>query len=190
MRPIFLDLLPEESITLRKFGRGEKLFHFGQEVSGFYFVKRGAARLERHSSNGETIIIHQAKPGETFAEASLFSDHYHCDAIAVSDCEVEHIDKQIALSCQRRDPRFAAGLAAHLAQQLQSNRRLLELRSIRSARDRVLAGVEEGLLVSDIKTFASEIGLTHEVTYRALSSLATSGLIIKEGRGHYLSISV
>ena len=41
------------------------------------------------------------------------------------------------------------------------------------------------MLKSNVTTFAAEIGLTHEATYRALSALVRTGLVKKAGRGRY-----
>ena len=57
--------------------------------------------------------------------------------------------------------------------------------TIRSAEERVLAAVSDGLLDGSIKRFAAEIGLTHEATYRTLARLVSREKLRKTGRGSY-----
>ena len=47
--------------------------------------------------------MHVARPGETFAEAALFADDYHCDAIAQAPSQVTVIGKRDLLRDVRRD---------------------------------------------------------------------------------------
>lgn len=157
----------------------------GDQSSGFYYVIEGEVHLIRHLESGETLPIHRAFSGDFFAEASLFSESYHCDAVTQTECKLIKIDHQVTLKLLNESSDFALEVTAHLARQVQNYRRLLELRSIRSAKDRVLAAIHEGFLKGQINSFASQIGLTQEATYRALSELVQSGALIKLKRGQY-----
>lgn len=141
--------------------------------------------LLRYTEMGEVIPIHRAFSGECFAEASLFSQAYHCDALAKCDCELARIDRHQTLKLMDADPLFARHVSAYLAQQVQDYRRILELRSIRSAEERVLAAIAEGWMKGNIMSFAGQIGLTHEAAYRALSALVKTGQLVKPRRGQY-----
>lgn len=158
----------------------------GDLPTGFYYVTDGEIHLLRHLESGDTLPIHRAFAGEFFAEASFFSDGYHCDAVAQTHCDLIKINRDETLKFLRDSPIFAEEVTAHLARQVQNYRRLLELRSIRSAKNRVLAAVQEGLLKGQINSFASQIGLTQEATYRALSALVRAGRLEKPERGHYV----
>ena len=85
MLPAPLDQLPDASRHAVRVEKGTILFRHGDTSRAFYFVQKGAVRLVRHSKAGDEITIHQSFPGETFAEASLFSDAYHCDAVVERD---------------------------------------------------------------------------------------------------------
>ncbi len=69
-------------------------------------------------------------------------------------------------------------------------RALVELRAIRSAEERVLhhlllslpPGAKEVEFQQSLMEVASEVGLTHEVYYRALAKLARKGIIKRESR--------
>lgn len=187
MLPSPFDKIAEISKTESSHLATQTIFRQDSKTRGMFFVKNGEIELQRHTENGDRVVIHRAYAGETFAEASLFSDVYHCDAVAQSQCEVIEFDRQAVLLLFEEDSKFAKALAARFAIQVQSYRRRLELLAIRSAKERVHAGKVDGLLGGDVMSFASEICLSHEATYRALSTLVTDGRIKKTGRGQYLA---
>ena len=76
-------------------------------------------------------------------------------------------------------------MASRFAHQVQTYRRRLEILAIRSAEQRVLEAVWDGMMKNDITSFAATIGLTREATYRALAALARSGRLRKTARGTY-----
>ena len=87
------------------------------------------------------------------------------------------------------DVEFARSMASRFASQIQETRRHVELLSIRSADERVLAALKDGLLVEEITTFAETIGLAPETVYRALAQLSKEYRIEKTARGQYRIIS-
>ena len=136
-------------------------------------------------STAARITIHNVRAGETFAEASLFSSNYHCDAIALEDSQVIEFEQQEVLARFQNQPFFAMELARQFASQIQAYRRKIEILAIRDATERVYAGLCENLLHSDIKSFAAEIGLTHEAVYRSLAYLVRHRRLTKTARGTY-----
>ena len=94
-------------------------------------------RLARVDRTGHEIVLYVAAPGDTIAEASLFSPRYHCDAVASTDASVRVYPKAAVLAAFAQDPKAAQGFAATLAQQVMTRRTRLEQRNIRSARERV-----------------------------------------------------
>ena len=166
--------------------RGQTAFLQGDNTLGMYSVISGKIQLQRHTQAGVVIVIHTAHAEGSFAEASLFSDHYHCDAVALETSRIIRYDKKAINHKLATDPDFAIAITRQFAMQIQFYRRQLELIAIGNAKERVFAGLVEGMLKSDIKTFASQIGLSHEAVYRALADLVASGRIEKAGRGKYL----
>jgi CRP-like cAMP-binding protein len=172
----------------RRLEAGAALFHEGDATFGLFTVVEGAVRLVRHGLDGGTVTLHIARPGETFAEASLFSDVYHCDAVADLSSVVAVLDKTAVRALFAADQDFAAAFAARLARQVQGLRSQLALRDIRSAEARLTAALAlragpDGRihLKGTLKSFASEIGLTHEAVYRTLAKLERAGGLIRDG---------
>jgi CRP-like cAMP-binding protein len=120
----------------------------------------------------------------SLAEASVFSDRYHCDAVVAEAGAFVQIDKAAVLSAFA-DPDFARAYARQAAQQIQAQRQALEIVGIRRAEERVYAGMVAGLLESSVVDFASALHLSHEATYRALRKLVNDGRIANPTRGTY-----
>src|SRR5450759_36080 len=118
----------------RKLKSGEALFRLGDTNTGLCEVLSGRARLARVDRAGHEIVLHVAGPGETLAEASLFSPAYHCDAIASTDVVVRIYPKAALLAAFDQDPKAAQAFSATLAHQVMHLRTRIEQRNIRSAR--------------------------------------------------------
>ena len=162
----------------------ETLFRQGAETTGLYIVLTGRVHLERVGPNGERFVIHGTKAGTSFAEASIFSEHYHCDAVVIEAGEFMRIDKTAVLRAFE-DVEFARAYGRHAARQIQAQRQLLEIVGIRSAEERVMAGLVAGLLDGQVVDFAALLRLSHEATYRALRALVEAGRVTNPSRGIY-----
>lgn len=174
-----------ERCTERFFKTGENIFRQDEPTAGFYFILQGSAELRRVSVEGSNIILHHAVAGEAFAEASLFSPIYHCDAVACADTRTLFLRKDITLQQLASDSAFATSLLAHMARQVQHYRALQQLQALRRADERVLAALQLGLSTSNWISFAGQIGLSHEAVYRALKVLTQQGKVQRLGRGLY-----
>jgi CRP-like cAMP-binding protein len=171
----------------RHLGRGEVLFRKDDAAIGLYAVEAGSIRLSRTDADGREITLHAAGPGDLFAEASLFSPKYHCEAVAVTDARVRLYSKRALLAEFRRDPKAAGTFMAMLARELMALRTRLEQRNLRSASARVQhhlalntgADGRTVTLAGTVKDLAAELGLTHEALYRTLTKLESSGKIAR-----------
>lgn len=173
----------------RKLKAGEVLFRLGSKTVGLCEVISGRVRLVRVDRSGHEIVLHVAGPGETLAEASLFSAQYHCDAIASTNATVRLYPKQELLAAFEENPKAAQAFSSTLARLVMNLRTRIEQRNIRSARDRVrhflaLNAGSDGRTVElrgTLKDLAAELGLTHEALYRTLAGLERSGEISRKG---------
>lgn len=164
---------------------GQTLFVQGEGTRGLFYLASGGMNLTRQTVSGHNVILHRVREGDTFAEASLFSSTYHCTAIASKDSRVveclrEAIDARLSV-----DGEFARHLASRFAMQIQASRRQVELLSIRSAEERTLMAMEDGLLNDEVSVFAELIGLAPETVYRMLKRLVAKGNIERTARGRY-----
>jgi len=172
------------------------LFHRGDATRYMYGVLHGQAHLRRITREGAEIIVHRAQGGELFAEAALFSPHYHCDGVAISGAKIALFEKTAMLNLMQSDGAFAIAFCQRMAGQVQRLRSGIELRAIRSAEDRIMAALS--LRIGDDETgyempgtwkgFAQDIGLTHEALYRALKRLERSKRLRRDGRQIQLGV--
>src|ERR1700751_3318545 len=137
MPPDSLPASLESGSAVRVLAPGELLFRQGDPAAAIYKVESGRLRLIRRTVDDHLVILHTARRGDFFAEASLFAEAYHCDAVAAEQSGVRVYPKPIVMDALRTDPSLAEAFMARLAHQLQELRALMELRNIRSARERV-----------------------------------------------------
>ncbi|SPJ26556.1 Crp/Fnr family transcriptional regulator [Falsiruegeria mediterranea] len=184
MLPDPYNRLPDIALHRVSAASRETLFLQGSVTKGLYVVLAGRVHLERMGPNGERFVIHRATAGTSFAEASIFSDRYHCDAVVIEAGDLIRIDKAAVLAAFA-DADFALSYGRRASRQIQAQRQLLEIVGIRRAEDRVLAGLVAGLLDSTVVDFAALLQLSPEAAYRALRALVEAGQVINPSRGEY-----
>jgi CRP-like cAMP-binding protein len=178
-----------ERCTRVGFGAGETVFRSGTPTHSVYYVVSGAVRLVRFGRAGEEVLLHDARAGEFFAEASLDSPRYHCDAVAGESSELLQCPSVALKQLLDTDREFARQWMSLLARQLRTVRTRVERLSLKSASERV-----RHLLVSEgrgprcelkvqgtLKDLARTLGLTHEALYRTLATMEREGAIEREG---------
>ena len=183
-----LCLLLEIGSRARVLTPGELLFQQGDHAAAIYRVESGRLRLIRRTVDDHLVILHTARRGEFFAEASLFADTYHCDAVAATSSQVRVYPKAEVIKVLRADPASAEAFVARLAHQIQELRARMELRNIRSARERVLqylrlhsGGYQRSVPVEgELQDIAAELGMSREAFYRALAALEAEGQLARK----------
>ncbi|MEO9526095.1 Crp/Fnr family transcriptional regulator [Roseibium sp.] len=162
----------------------EHLFHTGDRILRMYLVLEGRLTMVRTLESGQELVVQRAGPGEFLAEASLFADRYHCDAICETDIACEVYDKRdLFTALGERDVSIAI-LEAY-SRSIRILRSQIELRNIKRADDRVLAYLtllpadEDGWRYPSLswKDVARTLGLSHEAVYRALAALTRGNRI-------------
>jgi CRP-like cAMP-binding protein len=134
-----VDWIPNEitaAARQRTLQAGESLFRQGDQTYGIFAIVKGRVQMIRYDSHGRALVLFTAAEGELFAEAALFSETYHCDAMAATEATVRIYPRPILLSLLRRDPTAAQKFIALLAREVMSLRTRLEVLNIRSASER------------------------------------------------------
>lgn len=168
----------------------EAVFRQGDGVHSIFQVREGAVAMVRHLSDGTMLTIATASVGETFAEAALFSERYHCDAIARSNAVIAAAPVAAIKVRLETEPKLAIELAEAFSAQVRLLRALIEIQRIKRAPDRLLAwlrwrasGNPPVVEAPDAwSRVASSIGLTPEALYRALRTLEDDKLIFRSDR--------
>lgn len=183
----WISLLEPNRVGRQRLKAGETLFRQDDPATAIYLVVAGRVRLVRHLEDDSSVVLHVARSSETFADAALFADHYHCDAVADATSEVSVIPKAGLLTVLETDPQACLGFARELASHVRDLRARLELRNIRTAPDRIVAWLRlqaagdppTARLDRPWTQIAAELGLTHEAIYRALAALEREGRIMR-----------
>ncbi|MCU0579771.1 MAG: Crp/Fnr family transcriptional regulator [Desulfobacterota bacterium] len=111
----------------RNIKKGEGLFFQGEEARGFFMVLRGRIKVFRLSTQGQEYVMRVAGPGETLAEAAVFSGKsYPASAEALEDSQLYYFIKSDFIQLIRREPQLALNMMSglslllrHLAQQVE-----------------------------------------------------------------------
>lgn len=171
---------------LQALAAGATLFRQGDRPKAMYCVLDGEVRLLRRSRDGAEVVLQRSRGG-FFAEASLESKAYHCDAEATAAGRVLAFPMKAFRAALEGDTAFRSAWMALLAREVRSLRARCERLSLKGAEARILHAVEsEGtggtlVLAQSRKAWAAELGLTHEALYRALARLQADGTLAVDG---------
>jgi CRP-like cAMP-binding protein len=173
------------------YAAGTTIFRVGSPTRWVYYLASGCVRLIRRGRAGEEIVLHQARSGEFFAEASIDSARYHCDAVAMETATVLRILAADLTNVIAADPEFARQWISLLARQLRAVRTRVERLSLKSAAERIrhflLSGASGAAgyvkIGGTLKDLARDLGLSHETVYRTLANMERSGVIERRGDG-------
>jgi CRP/FNR family transcriptional regulator, dissimilatory nitrate respiration regulator len=168
------------------FADGEAIFVAGRRASRLYFIESGCVRLLRALPNGAQAVMHSAVAGDWVAESSLYSDRYHCDAVADGASTLSSVSKAALLKLFEAEPQRCLEFSRVLAHRLRHLRAMHEIVRMRKAEDRVLhwlhlhASGEPPVvhLRQSWSRIAEDLALTREALYRTLSALKKSRTIV------------
>jgi len=166
LAPLFRDA------TLRSFPAGASLFRMGDTVVSMLLLREGQADLVRHSGEGLKMILHRARPGQVLAEASAWSDVYHCDAVAAEDCVVAVLARADFRERLLAESHLAELWMQRLARSVQDARLRAEIRSLPRVADRLDVWLAESHRLPDRgrwQEVAAELGISREALYRELA---------------------
>ena len=165
------------------FEKGDYLFQQGKKPEYMFFIVSGETVLTRISSHGEPTILQRCKGGFV-SEASLLVDAYHCDAIATHNGQAITLPIK-SLRDALADSKFSMKWVQLLSKEIMRLRTQSERLGLKDIRSKLIHLIEtegkQGVLIlqSDLKSMASEIGVTHEALYRAIATLEKEGLLEK-----------
>lgn len=150
---------------------GTTLFRAGDPVRNIHYVVSGCLSLRRVSETGTRMILQLARPGDILAEASAYSDTYHCDGVSVTDTEYRTMFKPAFAAHLKRDPALQQDWMQRLAKGIQTARIRAEIRGLKT----VSARLDMWLMLGgpmppkgQWHLVAAEIGVSPEALYREM----------------------
>lgn len=165
-------LLEPLSPQAASFAAGAAVFRLGDPVRLIHLVRAGTVCLLRHHRNGARLVLQRATAGAILAEASVFSDRYHCDAVAATPAATLCVPRHAVLDRIGADGAFARAWAMHLAREVQQARLRAEIMSARAVSARLDAWLTwHGALPpkGEWVGLAAEIGVSPEALYREIA---------------------
>ncbi|MBA2781076.1 Crp/Fnr family transcriptional regulator [Billgrantia kenyensis] len=96
----------------RRLVSGERLFHAGEAVTSVFVILSGQVRMRRVSQAGAEVTVDRADTTRWLAEASLFAERYHCDAIADTETWLLCCPKAAVIEGMQRQPALATEVSA------------------------------------------------------------------------------
>jgi CRP-like cAMP-binding protein len=165
--------LRAKAIAQKSFAKGEHLFHRGDPVCTFFLITGGCVNLVRYQTDGNPAVLQRSTAGTVLAEASLFSERYHCDAVAAAATDAVLVPVTEFRRLLEHDLVFAGEWMAHLSRELQNARKRSEIAALRTVGARLDAWIawnDDALPArGDWRVLADEIGVSAEALYRELS---------------------
>ena len=172
MIAVMSDIFCSLRSTVRVLGKGRYLFHQGDAVKLMFQVIEGEVQLIRRHRQGQKLILQRGVQDNILAEASLFTDTYHCDAVAADDCKVNCFKRTDILARFESDTTFARNWANHLAGEVRSARFKAEVLSQRTVAQRLDMWLLQNRILphkGNWKSLAAEIGTSPEALYREIA---------------------
>jgi len=201
--PLFQEMNTEElqrladGCTLNRLQHGDMVFRVGDPCSAFHVTITGQVKLFVLSSAGHEKVIEIVGPGQSFAEALMFTGR-PCvvNAQALADSLLLSVGKDTVLDEIGRDSRFALRMLAGIARRLHGLVRDVEGYALHSGAQRVIGyllrdstGDDEVsdrpftvVLPVSKATVASRLSLTPEYLSRVFRDLEDAGLVRVEKR--------
>jgi len=176
----------------RQIKKGESLFVQGEEANGFYLVLQGRIKIYRLSPQGKEYILRIVGPGETLAEAAVFSGKtYPAAADSLEESRLYYFRKSDFVHLIRQDPQLALNMISGLSLLLRNLTQQVEDLSLHEVSSRLARylldqadknnltlanGVQIPLEVKK-NLLASRLGTIGETLSRTLAKMKQRGVL-------------
>ncbi|MGE7958269.1 Crp/Fnr family transcriptional regulator [Pseudomonas sp. NPDC089530] len=168
------------------------LLHQGDPAKRFFLLVSGQVKLYRITGEGQENLVEIIQPGQTFAEALLFSQArcYPVNATALKDSVLISIDGNHYRHALEDQPQVCLAILASLSMHLHQRLRDIDTLTLGSASRRVINYLlqerdpHSGEVVLQVskRLVASKLGIQPETFSRILHRLMDHGLIAMQRR--------
>lgn len=186
------DFLPAALLTASRrleLPAGQALFNRGEAVEHLHWILRGELLAVRQTPAGQEAVITRGHAGEFFAEATLFTPHYTCNAVARKPTLLLCLPVTTLRHELLGNPKLAELFLRSVVMALRRQCSRVERLRLHGAADRLEhflscevaadGWVHLGIPISE---WAVDLGLEPETLYRTLRALEQSGRLEREGR--------
>ena len=175
---------------------GQMIFNEGNYAFGLFCINAGKLKISRNGDDGREVILRLAKPGDIIGyKALLTNDKYSASAVALDDCNVCFIPKDLFLKILKSDSSLSIELMRMLSAELGKVETKLTHLAQKPVRERLaetLLFIKETYgLEADGQTInaklsreeiANIVGTATESAIRLLSEFRKDGIIELDGK--------
>jgi CRP-like cAMP-binding protein len=182
--------------TLKRLDCHGTLVHQGDPAKRFFLLVSGQIKLYRLTGEGQENLMEIIQPGQTFAEALLFSQArcYPVSATALKDSVLVSIEGQHYRNALEDAPQVCLAILASMSMHLHMRLRDIDTLTIASASRRVINFLLQerhpvtGEIVLQVskRLVASKLGIQPETFSRILHRLVESDMIAMDRRTIHL----
>lgn len=170
----------------REYAAGEVVFLEGEPSRGLYYLQSGWLKIAKTSPDGREQILQFLEPGETFHVIGVFVNRPNpATAIALEPAGIWTLRREAVVTLLEKHPELAQHVIERLAGRILELIDLVEDLSLRTVTGRLarllIDDAQEGALHRPRwytqAEIAARLGTVPDVLQRALSRLASDGLI-------------
>lgn len=177
----------QQRIITRELTTGQILFQQGDPTEYMFWVESGRLKLVSFTEQ-QMITYYTVGAGESCTETALNIEAYSCTVIAEQPSRVLAIPKHDFLEALQQSSNLCQQYVCQLTQRFESIKQLLELRSIRSARNRLLHYLTQQRqpgqvtipLTTSLKVLAANLGMSPEALSRTFSQLESEQIVSRK----------
>ncbi|HQD36455.1 MAG TPA: Crp/Fnr family transcriptional regulator [Thermodesulfovibrio thiophilus] len=187
------DLLKlENNLIIKNFKKRKTIFNEGDEPLWSYFLLKGKVKISKSSADGRDVVLEIIDAPDFFGTLAVIKGFpYPANAIAMEDCEVGKIKREIFLQIFNKYPELHSQLLHHITTRLKSGIDTLKNIALEDVPSRIIhqlfklttkygKKLPDGVLI-DLKLTKQELaemaGTTTETAIRVISKLKKEGYI-------------
>ena len=182
----------KDVVVISSHRKREVIFMEGDECTGLYIIRTGRVKILRSSSQGKEQIIKILNPGELLGFEVFYDGKvYKNTAVAMEECELCYVDKNIFFQILEKEPAVAKKLILAMGEELNHAYERIGNLGLLNAREKLAhllftlaneygvksdGGVKLNLTLSRLE-IAELLGITQETSIRLLKSFKEDGIL-------------
>src|SRR5574340_8399 len=171
----------KDVVVISSHRKREVIFMEGDECTGLYIIRTGRVKILRSSSQGKEQIIKILNPGELLGFEVFYDGKvYKNTAVAMEECELCYVDKNIFFQILEKEPSVAKKLILAMGEELNHAYERIGNLGLLNAREKLAhllftlaheygvksdGGVKLNLTLSRLE-IAELLGITQEMSIR------------------------
>ena len=183
--------------NLKRYKKGEYIAYQGDTVRDLAMLTRGRVKTQIVSDSGVTLPMGEIKATYPLAASFIFAEdnRYPVDVIAIEDCEVVHIPKEVLEQQMAKCNGFLRGFLSFSADRMQKLTERLKIYAQKGIKAKIayyLLSIEKGLTFDtghSVSYLASYFGVERPSLSRAIYDMVKDGIITYEsGKGEIVNL--